>query len=507
MYFLFLPGYNRLMEIAVWDLKTQFKDYQGKNVFDCYIAEYLLSEGRSVPELSKVLEKYGAESLEELAEIQKVLLEQNKKLSSLFYDVEMPLVKVLKTMEERGILLDTKQLALVGKEIDKEVKSVENSIRKDLGAEININSPTQLGTYLVDKEGVPLAKTKTGKYATNEAELAKFQEQFPVIQKILTYRELTKLRSTYVDSLITKVDKKGRVHTTYSQVVVNTGRLSSSNPNLQNIPVNSIFGKKIKSCFVTDKDNIFVSFDYSQQELRILAHLTGEEKLITAFLEHLDVHKITASQLFSVSYDDVTKEQRAVGKTINFGIIYGMSSFGLSQGMRIPVAEADVFIKKFYQTYPKIQSFYETYFTKAKIDGYVETLFGRRRYVFEHQSSPFASRYARASEGQRKFIDKSTSRGLLNFPFQGPAAGLMKKGMIQLMEGVVEKENDVFLILQIHDDLVFEMKESDKKLDQTIQQIRDIMCTVYSLSVPIEVDVKIGKHWGDLEPYVFEAKT
>ena len=257
-------------------------------------------------------------------------------------------------------------------------------------------------------------------------------------------------------------------------MAVSTGRLSSSNPNLQNIPVSSQFGQKIKSCFVAGKGNIFLSFDYSQQELRILAHLTGEEKLIDAFTNNRDVHKITASQIFHVPYETVTKEQRVVGKTINFGIIYGMSSYGMSVGLTIPVDEAQGFIDTFYATYPKIQTYYENYLKQAKINGFVETMLGRRRYVFEYP--------------QQKSIDNSMRRVLMNYPIQGTAADLMKKAMIDIDREVLSKEKEVKLLLQIHDDLVFEVPDDKAKIEKLTQMIKKIMCEVYPLSVPIEKD-------------------
>jgi DNA polymerase I len=470
------------MEKVVWDLKSQFTPDAS---FDCLIAEFLLSDGRFVHGQEEILKKYSVQNLEELAKKQKQRLSELPKLQELFVTIEMPLVKVLWQMEQTGIMLDTKKLQKVGEAINAGIIETEDQIKKEVGFDINLNSAIQVGNYLVEKAGVPLSKTKTGRYATNETELAQFAEQFEIIGKLLTYRQLTKLRSTYVESLISKVDKKGRVHTTYNQVAASTGRLASSNPNLQNIPVTSEFGQKIKSCFVASSGTTFVSFDYSQQELRILAHLTEEKKLIEAFNKQQDVHRTTASQLFNVSYDAVTKEQRNIAKTINFGIIYGMGSFGMSQGLRIPVEEAKVFIDTFYATYPKIKTFFDKYINQGKIDGFVETILGRRRYVFEFPG--------------QKFIDNNMKRVLLNFPIQGSAADLMKKAMIEVHEKVVTTDPNVRLLLQIHDDLVFEVSDEKKKIAEVIEKIKKIMCEVYPLSVPIEVDVKIGKNWGEMD--------
>ncbi|MBI5123431.1 hypothetical protein HZA75_06255 [Candidatus Roizmanbacteria bacterium] len=473
------------MTKAVWDLKSQLGDYKDEPVFDCLIAEFLLSEGRFVHKQEAVLVKYKVKTLEELAEKQRLEFAKLPKLQQLFEEIEMPLIPVLYQMEQAGILLNTKQLRKVGAELDQAIIKAEEAIKKEIDFEINLNSPVQVGNYLAEKMGVPLAKTKTGRFATNESELVQHAENYPIIKDLLTYRELSKLRSTYVESLIEKVDDNSRLHTTYSQVAASTGRLASANPNLQNIPVVSDFGQKIKSCFVADEGKVFLSFDYSQQELRILAHLTGEEKLIEAFKNNKDVHKTTASQLFNVDYDGVTKDQRMIAKTINFGIIYGMSSYGMSMGLQIPIEEAQLFIDTFYATYPKIKTYFDKYINKGKIDGFVETLLGRRRYVFEYPG--------------QKFIDNNMRRILFNFPIQGTAADLMKKAMVDIQKEIIAKESDIKLLLQIHDDLVFEVPDDKEKNNKLIAGIRNIMCHVYPLVVPVEVDVKIGKNWGEMK--------
>ncbi len=472
------------MTTIVWDGKSVGTV---DDIFDTYIAEALLSEGRPTGVREEALIRNKVKTPEELAEVQKKKLEENPLLKTLFYSIELPLVKILWQMEKNGILLDTKKLTKVGQEIDEQIKIVKATIDKETEGAVNLNSPIQLGQFLADKMRVPLGKTKTGKYATNEGELSKFKNQFPIVGTILLYRELTKLRSTYVESLIQKVDEKSRVHTTYGQIAAQTGRLSSSNPNLQNIPVTSAFGQKIKSCFVASPGNILVSFDYSQQELRILAHLTGEKALIDAFKNNRDVHTLTASQLFNVPYEKVSKQQRAVGKTINFGIIYGMSSWGMSAGLNIPQEDADKFIKQFYVSYPSIKTFYDSYLNNAKIKGTVETLLGRKRYVFE--------------DPKRKFIDNTTRRILMNYPIQGTAADLMKKAMVDVNEKVLKKYSEVSLLLQIHDDLVFEMPEKSADQKDIISAIQNTMCNVWPLSVPLVVDIKTGTEWGNLITY------
>jgi DNA polymerase-1 len=482
--------YNQLMQKIVWDLKSQLPQYEGDDVYDAMIAEYLLTYGRFIHAESEVLKKRKVSSLDDLAVIQREKFKALPKLQQLFSDIEMPLVKVLWRMEQNGILLDVAALQKVSVELDAAIVTLEEMIRKEMGSDINLNSSVQLGNYLAEKAGVPLARTKTGRYATNEQELAQYTDLYPIIGQLLSYRELAKLRSTYVNSLIDKVDGNGRIHTTYHQVAVNTGRLASSNPNMQNIPVSSEFGIKIKSCFVAPKGRTLLSFDYSQQELRILAHLTKEPKLLEAFQNQRDVHRITASKIFSVAYEEVTKKQRGAAKTINFGIIYGMSSFGLSNSLRITVEEADTFIKAFYDTYPQIRAFYDEYLKKGKEDGYVETLLGRRRYVFEYPG--------------QKFIDNNMRRVLINYPIQGSAADLMKKAMVHIQKDILDKDSSVKMLLQIHDDLVFEVDDPStgsghvEKFNATIARIKEIMCNVYPLSVPMDVDAKIGRSWGEM---------
>ncbi len=464
---------------VVWDGKAT-KTF---GEFDCYIAEALLREGRAVRTEEETLKKYGVKTLPELAEKQKEKLKKNPALYSLFTDIEMPLCKILYQMEQEGILLDTKMLTKIGEDIDEQISTLQKEIAKETG-DINLNSPSQLGEFLATKMQVPLGKTRTGKYATNANELMKFKKQFPLIDQLLTYRELTKLRSTYVESLIQKVDQESKIHTTYHQVYVNTGRLASSNPNLQNIPVTSDIGQQIKSCFIAPPDHILVSFDYSQQELRILAHLAGEKALIDAFEHKQDVHKLTAGKLFHVPYDEVSKQQRNVGKTINFGIIYGMSSYGLSAGMDIPQEEAELFIQQFYASYPNIKTYYDTYLKNAQKDGFVETMLGRRRYVFEYPG--------------QKFIDNAMRRVLMNYPVQGTAADLMKKAMVDVDKNILEKYPTIKLLLQIHDDLVFQMPEN-KECKKIIPEIQETLCSVYPLSVPLTVEVKTGTRWGNLK--------
>jgi DNA polymerase-1 len=391
-------------------------------------------------------------------------------------------------MEHAGICLDVAELRRVSNQIDAALEKLTENMTAEVGFSINFNSSVQVGAFLAEKLQVPLTKTKTGKYATNETEISQHAENFPFIQKLLEYRELSKLRSTYIESLATAVAADGRIHTTYSQVVASTGRLSSANPNLQNIPASAVgFGQKIKACFKAAAGKVLVSFDYSQQELRILAHLSQETALVTAFQENKDIHTTTASQIFHVPYTAVTPEQRMIAKTINFGVIYGMSGFGMSAQLHIPVEMAQKFISEFYATYPKIRRYYERYLQQGLEAGFVETILGRRRYI--------------ATRKQQKTIDNGLRRVLINYPIQGSAADLMKKTMIAIHSEIVSNNPDCALLLQIHDDLVFEVTDDPKILQKVISAVREKMCTVYPLAVPIAVSVKVGKNWGQMEKY------
>lgn len=478
------------MRHVFWDWKATYNYENVSESFDCMIAEFLLSLGKGVPPQEEVMMSYGVTTLDELAEKQLAAFKKLPSLHKYFTEIEMPLVPVLWEMEHAGIFLDVEELKKVGIEIDEAVTKIEIEMKKEVGSDFNLNSSLQLGNYLADKLQEPLKKTKTGRYATNETEISQYAESVPFIHSLLEYRQLTKLRSTYVQSLVDKVDKDGRVHTSYTQVAAGTGRLSSNDPNLQNIPDNSDFGNKIKSCFKAGKGNVLVSLDYSQQELRILAHLSNEASLKEAFVKKEDVHAVTASKIFHVEYQAVTHAQRRIAKTINFGVVYGMSAFGMSSQLHIPVEEAQKFITEFNKTYPNIQEFYKGYLKSGWEQDFVETLLGRRRYVKEFKG--------------QKFIDPASRRVLINYPIQGSAADLIKKAMITIQKEVIEtgvtgfEKVDVKMLLQIHDDLVFEVKDDNKLLEAFIQKVHEIMCSIYPLSVPIEADVKIGKSWGEM---------
>lgn len=480
------------MTTAVWDLKSQFDIYKDKeNIFDTLLAEYILSEGRYPLNAAATLERYKVNTLEELADRQREVLKKQPELYSLFSDIELPLAPILYQMEQRGISVDQLALTQFGQQLTMLTNDCVKEITQLIKVPINLNSPSQIGNTLVAQFKVPLPKTPSGQYATGEQILQQFRNDFPIIQHLLTYRELTKLQNTYVTGLLKKVSPDGRIHTTYNQSAVITGRLSSSNPNLQNIPVSSELGKQIKACFIASPDMTLVSFDYSQQELRILAHMSEDQTLLDAFKQGKDIHKVTAAQIFNVDYDAVTKKQRTAAKTINFGIVYGMGSYGLSQQLGISVEEAGIFIDQFYANFPGIKRFFDKLLNEGKNQNYISTILGRRRYVF--------------NGSQRNFIDNNTRRELINFPIQGSAADFIKKAMVEIDKKILQQRDDIHLLLQIHDELLFEVKNhTTGQMKERIQQIQTIMTGIYPLSVPMDVDIKKGQRWGTMETFLLD---
>ncbi|MEI6462588.1 MAG: DNA polymerase I, partial [bacterium] len=378
---------------------------------------------------------------------------ENSKLKSLLLDIELPLTKVLYSMEALGIKLDKNKLSEVGKEIDEGISNVEKDIYKVTGHEFNIASPKQVGEVLAEEFQIPLPKKKkTGSYSTDEDTLLKFAGSFEICNLILRFRELAKLISTYVNSLIdiavSDQDGNSIIHTTYNQSNAATGRLSSINPNLQNIPSGSKEADLIKSSFVSREGKSFVSFDYSQQELRILAHISGEEKLIEAFVKGQDIHKTSASVIFNVDYDKVTPEQRATAKTVNFGVVYGISGYGLGEQLKIPAGEAQKFINEFFERFPKILIYFKKLESDARSNGFAETILGRRREFKELNSKNFQ-------------IRNRAYRELINFPIQGSAADMTKLAMVKAFEGPLRDNNSWKMLLQIHDELLISVPEQE----------------------------------------------
>lgn len=405
---------------------------------------------------------------------------QESGMEQLYREIEMPLVYTLFDMERAGVLVDAGALKEYGTALQGKIVELEQEIYQDAGEEFNINSPKQLGVILFEKLQMPYGKkTKTG-YSTAADVLEKLAPEYPLVSKILEYRQLTKLKSTYADGLANYIEEDGRIHSNFNQTITATGRISSTEPNLQNIPIRMELGRQIRKVFIPKEGCVLIDADYSQIELRVLAHMSGDENLIAAYREAQDIHRMTASQVFHVPFEEVTPLQRRNAKAVNFGIVYGISSFGLSQDLSITRKEASEYIERYFETYPGIKEFLDKLVEDGKKQGYVTTMFGRRRPVPELSSSNFM---------QRSFGE----RVAMNSPIQGTAADIIKIAMIRVNEGLKSHGLKSRLILQVHDELLIEAWEEEVAqvealLEKEMEQAAD-------LAVKLEIDMKHGKDW------------
>ncbi|MEZ4855512.1 MAG: DNA polymerase I [Gelidibacter sp.] len=402
----------------------------------------------------------------------------------LFDEIEIPLLRVLADMELEGINLDKKFLNSLSEQLDSDIKALETNIFKEAGEEFNIASPKQLGDILFDKLKLvdKPKKTKTGQYATSEDILSYLAKDHEIIKHILEYRGLSKLKSTYVDALPNQVEPStGRVHTDYMQTVAATGRLSSNNPNLQNIPIRTERGRQVRKAFVPrDENYILLAADYSQIELRIIAALSEEETMINAFKNGEDIHASTASKVFNIPLNEVTREQRSNAKTVNFGIIYGVSAFGLSNQTDLSRTEAKELIDTYYATYPKLRNFISEQIDFARENGYVQTVLGRRRYLNDINS-------------RNAVVRGAAERNAVNAPIQGSAADIIKMAMINIHNKLEEGNYTTKMLLQVHDELVFDVYKPE--LEAIKKLVKTEMENAYKLSVPLDVDLGVGKDW------------
>ena len=408
---------------------------------------------------------------------------KNNGVMELYSDIELPLSRVLAKMEYEGINVDSNVLDLMGKDILVRIDEVSKIIYDYCGEEFNINSPKQLGSILFEKLKLPHGKKKKTGYSTDEATLSKLV-MYPIVSEILEYRMLTKLYSTYIEGLKNNIHDDGKIHTIYTQTLTRTGRLSSIEPNLQNIPVRNEYGRLIRKSFVPSSDSVILSSDYSQIELRIFAHLANEEELIKAFNNGVDIHSKTASEIFGVKVEDVTNDMRRSAKAVNFGIIYGISSYGLAQDLNISSKEARDFIDRYFLSFPKIKCYMDDTINRAKVDGYVKTIMNRKRVIEEIHNSNYMIR----SMGERM---------ALNTPIQGSSADILKKAMIYIDDKFEELGLKSKMILQIHDELVFDVLKDEVDIVKGI--VKDIMENVIKLAVPLIVDINIGDN-------LYEAK-
>ena len=400
----------------------------------------------------------------------------------LYTDVEEPLVPVLFRMEKAGILVDKKALLSYGEELKKKIAELQEEIYAMSGEEFNINSPQQLGVILFEKMQIPGGKkTKTG-YSTAVDVLEKLQEHYPIVGKIMEYRTYSKLNSTYAEGLSNYVGEDQRIHGSFQQMVTATGRLSSTEPNLQNIPIRTEMGRVFRSVFIPKEGSVFLDADYSQVELRLLASLSKDEKLIEAYRKDADIHRVTASEVFHVPLDSVTPELRRNAKAVNFGIVYGISAFGLSEGLSISRQEAKEYIERYFATYPKVKEYLDGEVAFAKEHSYVKTLFGRRRPLPEIHASNFM---------RRSFSE----RVAMNAPIQGTAADIIKKAMVVVDQRLQEKQCKSRIVLQIHDELLLEVEKEE--LDTVKEILVSAMENVVSLPVPLIVEATVGNNWDE----------
>lgn len=405
---------------------------------------------------------------------------QETGMEGVYREIELPLIFTLDSMEKRGIRVKGEELREYGEQLTVRIRELEQLIYQQAGEEFNINSPKQLGVILFEKMGIPGGKkTKTG-YSTAADILEKLAPQQPIVNDILEYRQLTKLKSTYADGLAQVIEEDGRIHTTFHQTITATGRISSTEPNLQNIPVRMELGRLIRKVFVPEDGYVFLDADYSQIELRVLAHMSGDEKLIQAYREAQDIHRLTASQVFHVPFEEVTELQRRNAKAVNFGIVYGISSFGLSQDLSITRKEAAEYIENYFETYPKIKGFLDEQVEHGREQGYVVTMFGRRRPVPELKSSNFM---------QRSFGE----RVAMNSPIQGTAADIIKIAMNRVEKRLQEEHLRSRLVLQVHDELLIETHKEE--IHQVSRILEEEMKGAAKLLVELEVDMHQGNSW------------
>ena len=487
---------EKLSLFHVKESLEHIEDVRQEACFDAIIAAYLLNPLKNDYDFTDVAREQLDILIDDKAdELQKCFYECyvayascqllmdkliDMQMDKLFFDIEMPLAFTLYEMEKNGVKVEAPTLKVYGEQLAVKIVELEKKIYEAAGEEFNINSPKQLGVILFEKLGLPSGKkTKTG-YSTSAEVLDKLALDYPIVSDVLEYRTLTKLKSTYADGLANYIQEDGRIHGKFNQTITATGRISSTEPNLQNIPIRMELGRLIRKVFVPEEGYVFVDADYSQIELRILAHCSGDEQLITAYKEARDIHRMTASQVFHIPFDEVTDLQRRNAKAVNFGIVYGISSFGLSQDLSITKKEAAQYIENYFNTYPGIKKFLDDAVVYGKEKGYVTTLFGRRRPIPELSSSNFM---------QRSFGE----RVAMNSPIQGTAADIMKIAMIGVNKRLKEEGLKSRLVLQVHDELLIEAHESE------VEKVKEILAYemehAAKLSVPLDVDMHTGKNW------------
>jgi DNA polymerase-1 len=464
-------------------------------IFDTKVGAYLVDPSKSEYELKGLIyEILGIDvtNEEQLIKVKEInfLKEVYEKLEAkikllqmeeLFYTVEQPLIEVLSSMEARGFKVDRPKLSELGEKFSLEIKKTQEEIFEMAGEEFNISSPKQLGKILFEKLDLPvIKKTKTG-YSTNAEVLLKLRDKHPIIDKVTYYRQLTKLYSTYVEGLKNVIDVDDKIHSSFNQTVTTTGRLSSTEPNLQNIPIKYEMGREIRKVFIPDEhNNLLMSADYSQIELRVLAHIAGDENLINAFIKHSDIHTKTASEVFGVPLEEVTPTMRSNAKAVNFGIVYGIGDFSLAEDLKISRKEAKQYIDTYLERYPKVKQYLQDIVVKAKEDSCVTTILNRRRVIPEINA-------------KNKIVASFGERLAMNTPIQGSAADIIKLAMVKVYNKLKEKNLKTTIVLQVHDELILNVYQDE--LDEVKGIVKEEMENAIKLEVPLEVDINIGKTW------------
>ena len=484
---------NTIEEMSKKYLNLDFEEYlncdsTGKQEKNTQINLFEMTANNQEDEEKNKKEKYTNSlycyAIAKLQEITTKKLEEVESLA-LFNNIEMPLVPILAEMQYNGMYVDKQELQNFGSILKEQLNTLTHEIYELCGEEFNINSHQQLGKILFEKLQLPVYKKTKNGYTTDVDVLEKLKDQHPVIEKILEYRTLTKLNSTYVEGLIPYINSStNKIHSSFHQTITATGRISSTDPNLQNIPTRAELGKQIRKAFKPQEGNIYIDADYSQIELRVLAHISQDENMIYAFNHGEDIHKQAASKVFNVPIDEVTKEQRTSAKAVNFGIVYGISDFGLANQIGVSNKKAKEYINQYLEKYNGIKHFMADIVESAKAKGYVETLFGRRRYIPEIQSSNY-------------MVRQFGSRVAMNTPIQGTAADIMKIAMINVYKTLKEKEINAKIVLQIHDELLLEVKKEEK--EQAKQVLKDCMEKAMKLDVPLEVEISEGNNWYDVK--------
>lgn len=476
-------------ETIIHDLKSLpvNPDAISGEIIDVMLAAYALNPQRPSFNVDALCEAEAVEgfnlhpatALYELAQMQKAQMKENN-LEAIYRDVELPLARVLRDMEREGFLVDAAALEELGRNFRTRIAELVDEIAEMAGERINLNSPKQLGEMLFDRMGLPAPKKTSRGYSTSAEVLENLAENYPVCAKILEYRKYQKLQSTYIDSLLTMRDENGRIHTRFDQVATATGRISSAEPNLQNIPVRTELGREIRRAFVAKPGHVLVDADYSQIELRVLAHISGDATMIDAFREGQDIHARTASEVYGVPLAEVTGAQRSASKAVNFGIVYGISDFTLAKNISVTRAEAKAFIDRYFERYPGVKKYMDGSVAEGKEKGFVTTMMGRRRYLPELTSSNF---------NVRAFGERCA----MNSPIQGTAADIIKLAMVHVARELKERKLEAKLILQVHDELIIEAPQGEADAVQAL--LRDCMENVVRLAVPLKTDISVGGDW------------